>query len=62
MVDTVFENFTEQVLSKDSVAVIHLIGTANKLYFERKISKLSEEKYQKFIDAVVKLIINTSNS
>ena len=62
MVDTVFENFTEQVLSKDSVAVIHLIGTANKFYFEQKISKLSEEKYQEFIDAVVKLIINTSNS
>ena len=42
MVDTVFENFTEQGLSKDSVAVIHLIGAATKFCFERKISKLSE--------------------
>ena len=62
MVDTVFENFTEQGLSKDSVAVIHLIGAANKFCFERKISKLSEENYQKLIDAVVKLITNKSNT
>ena len=49
-------------LSKDSVAVIHLIGAANKFCFKRKISKLSEENYQKLIDAVVKLITNKSNT
>ena len=52
----------ETGLSKDSVAVIHLIGATNKFCFERKISKLSEENYQKLIDAVVKLITNKSNT
>ena len=46
----------ETKLSRDSVAVIHLIGAVNKFCFERKISKLSEENYQKLVKAVVKLI------
>ena len=58
----IFFKKEETGLSKDSVAVIHLIGAANKFCFERKISKLTEENYQKFIDAVVKLITNKSNT
>ena len=58
----IFFKKEETGLSKDSVTVIHLIGAANKFCFERKISKLSEENYQKFIDAVVKLITNKSNT
>lgn len=46
----------ETGLSKDSVAVIHLIGAVNKFSFEKKVSKLSEENYQKLVDAVIKLI------
>lgn len=46
----------ETGLSKDSVAVIHLIGAANKFCFERKISKLSDENYQKLVAAVLNLI------
>ena len=46
----------ETGLSKDSVAVIHLVGAVNKFCFERKISKLSEENYQKLVAAVEKLI------
>lgn len=46
----------ETGLSKDSVAVIHLIGAVNKDSFERRISKLSEENYQKLVAAVKKLI------
>lgn len=46
----------ETGLSKDSVAVIHLIEAVNKFSFERKVSKLSEENYQKLVDAVIKLI------
>ena len=45
-------------LSKDSVSVIHLLGVVNKFCFERKIGKLSEENYQKLVEAVVKLISN----
>ena len=45
-------------LSKDSVSVIHLLGAVNKFCFERKIGKLSEENYQKLVEAVVKLISN----
>lgn len=45
-------------LSKDSVAVIHLIGAANKFCFDEKISKLTEENYQKLVDAVIRLISN----
>ena len=45
-------------LSKDSVAVIHLIGAVNKFCLEKKISKLSEDNYQKLVYAVVKLIVN----
>ena len=48
----------ETGLSKDSVAVIHLIGAANKFCFERKISKLSEDNYQKLVKSVIKLISN----
>ena len=48
----------ETGLSKDSVAVIHLIGAANKFCFEKKISKLSEENYQKLVNAVLRLIGN----
>ena len=58
----IFFKKEETGLSKDSVTVIHLIGAANKFCFERKISKLTEENYQKFIDAVVKLITNKSNT
>jgi len=58
----IFFKKEETGLSKDSVTVIHLIGAANKFCFERKISKLSEENYQKLIDAVVKLITNKSNT
>ena len=49
---------SETGLSKDSVAVIHLIGAVNKFCFEKKVSKLSEDNYQKLVDAVVKLIGN----
>lgn len=42
----------ETGLSKDSVAVIHLIGAVNKFSFERKVSKLSEENYQKLANYV----------
>ena len=41
----IFFKKEETVPSKDSVAVIYLIGAANKFCFERKISKLSEENY-----------------
>lgn len=46
----------ETGLSKDSVAVIHLITSVDKFCFERKISKLSEENYEKLVQAVHKLI------
>ena len=46
----------ETGLSKDSVSVIHLVGAVNKFCFDRKVGKLSEENYQKLIEAVVKLI------
>ena len=49
---------SETGLSKDSVAIIHLIGAVNKFCFEKKISKLSEENYQKLVEAVIKLIEN----
>ena len=45
-------------LSKDSVSVIHLLGAVNKFCFERKVGKLSEENYQKLVEAVLKLISN----
>ena len=48
----------EAGLSKDSVAVIHLIGTVNKFCLEKKVSRLSEENYQKLVEAVVKLVAN----
>ena len=46
----------ETGLSKDSISVIHLIGAVNKFCFGRKVGKLSEENYQKLVEAVVKLI------
>ena len=48
----------ETGLSKDSVSVIHLLGAVNKFSFERKVGKLSEENYQKLVEAVLKLISN----
>ena len=48
----------ETGLSKDSVSVIHLLGAVNKFCFERKVGKLSEENYQKLVEAVVKLVSN----
>ena len=46
----------ETGLSKDSVAVIHLITAVNKFCLGRKVSKLSEENYKKLVQAVHKLI------
>ena len=46
----------ETGLSRDSVAVIHLIGAVNKFCLSRKISTLSEENYQKLVAAVTTLI------
>ena len=48
----------ETGLSKDSVAVIHLIGAVNKFCLEKKVSRFSEENYQKLVEAVVKLVAN----
>ena len=48
----------ETGLSKDSVAIIHLIGAVNNFCFEKKISKISEENYQKLVNAVLRLIEN----
>ena len=48
----------ETELSKDSVAVIHLIGAVNKFCLEKKVSRLPEENYQKLVEAVVKLVAN----
>ena len=44
--------------SKDSVSIIHLLGAVNKFCFKRKVGKLSEENYQKLVEAVIKLISN----
>ena len=46
----------ETGLSKDSVSVIHHLGSVNKFCFNRKVGKLSEENYKKLVEAVVKLI------
>lgn len=48
----------ETGLSKDSVSVIHLLGAVNKFCFGRNVGKLSEENYQKLVEAVLKLISN----
>ena len=48
----------ETGLTKDSVAVIHLIGAVNKFSFVNKISKLSEENYEKLVNSVNRLISN----
>ena len=49
---------SETGLSKDSVAVIHLIGAVNNFCFEKKVAKLSEENYRKLVSAVSQLIEN----
>ena len=54
----IFFKKEETGLSKDSVAVIHLIGAVNKFCLEKKVSRLSEENYQKLVEAVVKLVAN----
>ena len=46
----------ETGLTKDSVAVIHLIGAVNKFSVIKKVFKLSEENYQKLVTAVNSLI------
>ena len=48
----------ETGLSKDSVSIIHLLGAVNKFCFKRKVGILSEENYQKLVEAVIKLISN----
>lgn len=54
----VFFTKEETGLSKDSVAVIHLIGAVNKFSITKTVSKLSEENYQKLVNAVKTLIAN----
>ncbi|MBD5428874.1 MAG: type II toxin-antitoxin system PemK/MazF family toxin [Treponema sp.] len=49
----------ETGLSKDSVAVIHLIGAVNKFCLGRKISRLSEENYKKLVAAAGTFIGNS---
>lgn len=51
----------ETGLSKDSVAVIHLISAINKFCFTRKVYKISEDNYQKLVEAVKKLLSNNSS-
>ena len=53
---TVFFAKEETGLTKDSVAVIHLIGAVNKFSVIKKVFKLSEENYQKLVTAVNSLI------
>lgn len=43
----------ETKLSKDSVAVIHLIGAVNKFSFVEKVSKISEDLYKKLEQSVI---------
>ena len=57
----VFFKKEETGLSKDSVAVIHLIGAVNKFCFTRKVARLSKANYQKLVDVVIKLISIPSN-
>ena len=52
----VLHSKNETGLLKDSVAVIHLITAVNKFCLGRKVSKLSEENYEKLVQAVHKLI------
>ena len=46
-------------LSKDSVALIHLIGAVNKFCFAEKLSRLSETNYAKLVSAVTQIISNS---
>ena len=43
-------------LSKDSVAVIHLMGAVNKFCFIEKISKIDNSIYKQLVDAVHRFI------
>lgn len=54
----IFFQKNETNLSKDSVAVIHLIGAVNKFCIKEQISQLSESNYKKLVNAVSKLISN----
>ena len=49
----------ETGLSKDSVALIHLIGAVNKFCFTQKVSRLSESNYAKVVSAVTQRISNS---
>ena len=55
----VFFTKEETGLSKDSVALVHLIGAVNKFCFTEKISRLSETDYAKQVSAVTQIISNS---
>ena len=55
----VFFTKEETGLSKNSVALIHLIGAVNKFCFTPKVSRLSETNYAKVVSAVTQLISNS---
>lgn len=55
----VFFTKEETGLSKDSVALVHLIGAVNKFCFAEKISSLSETEYAKLVSAVTQMISNS---
>lgn len=55
----VFFTKEETGLSKDSVALVHLIGAVNKFCFAEKISRLSETDYAKLVSAVTQIISNS---
>ena len=55
----VFFTKEETGLSKDSVALIHLIGAVNKFCFTQRVSRLSETNYAKVVSAVTQLISNS---
>ena len=52
----IFFEKKETGLSKDSVAIIHLIGAVNKYACTKKISKLNNDNYKKLVAAVTKLV------
>ena len=55
----VFFTKEETGLSKDSVALIHLIAAVNKFCFTQRVSRLSETNYAKVVSAVTQLISNS---
>ncbi len=55
----VFFTKEETGLSKDSVALIHLIGAVNNFCFTQKVSRQSETNYAKVVSAVTQLISNS---